>query len=226
MIFGSDDKLYLTLGERNLFEYNNPTPPLSQDLTDVRGKILRLNSDGSIPDDNPDFGPNAVKGLYATGIRASQGLALDPMTKKIWFTEHGTLQGYDVNLLQRGANYGWPYSTTGKYRSPDYDSKMPIGIQLTDPIYSWQHTVAPTGPTFYYGNAFPTWRGSLIVPGLSKGSLWRMEIKEDKVTSAEELFIEDRVRLRKAVMSPYGKLYLLTDEENGKLIRVENGKEE
>ena len=82
--------------------------------------------------------------------------------------------------------------------------------------------MAPTGLTFYNGRQFPQWKGNLIVPGLSKGSLWRMIIKDDKVIGAEELFIDDRVRLRKAVVSPRGQLYLLTDEENGKIIKVEN----
>lgn len=222
MIFGNDGKLYITVGERNLFEHLNPVPPLSQDLGDKRGKIFRINPDGSIPDDNPDFGPDAVPGLYATGIRAAQGLAVDPQSGKIWFSEHGTMQGDEINILQAGANYGWPHRTSGGYRSKDYDPPLPPGVVFTDPVYFWAHTVAPTGLTFYRGREFPQWNGQLIVPGLSKGSLWRMVIEEDKVTSAEELFIDDRLRLRKAVVSPRGKLYLLSDEENGKLIRVKN----
>lgn len=222
MIFGPDKKLYITTGERNFQEYLNPEPPIAQDLQDRRGKVIRINPDGSIPVDNPDFGSGAVKGLYATGIRASQGLAIDPETNAIWFSEHGTLQGDELNILQAGGNYGWPYRTSGKYRSNDYQPLIPENMEFTDPVYFWDQTVAPTGLTFYSGREFPQWAGNILVPGLSKGSLWRMVIEENKVISAEKLFVDDPVRLRKVVVSPKGKLYLLTDEENGKLIRVVN----
>ncbi len=224
MCFGPDGKLYITIGERNLFEHLNPVPPLSQDIADKRGKIIRLNPDGSIPEDNPDFGPDAIKGLYAMGIRAAQGLTVDPTSGKIWFSEHGTIQGDELNILQPGANYGWPHVTTGSYRSKDYNPPVIPGTEFTDPVHFWTHTVAPTGLTFYQGREFPLWQGNLIVPGLSRGSLWRMVIDHDKVISAEELFINDRVRFRKAAVSPSGELYLLTDEADGKLLRVVNQK--
>lgn len=222
MIFGPDGKLYISIGERNLFEHLNPIPPLSQDSTDKRGKIIRLNPDGTVPKDNPDFGPNAVQGLYALGIRAAQGLTIDPSTQKIWFSEHGTIQGDELNIMESGSNYGWPYKTSGKYRTSDYNPVVPEGISFKDPVYFWDKTVAPTGLTFYSGRAFPQWKGNLLVPGLSKGSLWRMVINNDQVVGAEELFINDRVRLRKVVQSPRGQLYLLTDEENGRIIRLDN----
>lgn len=222
MVFGSDGKLYISIGERNFYEHLNPVPPLSQDISDKRGKIIRINPDGSIPNDNPDFGPNAVPGLYATGIRATQGFAIDPVTGKIWFSEHGTIQGDELNILSFGANYGWPHQTSGGYRTKGYNPPVVPGTEFTDPIHFWDQTIAPTGLTFYTGPEFPQWFGNLIVPGLSKGSLWRVIIKDDVVTGMEELFINDRVRLRKAVMSPRGRLFLLTDEENGKLIRVRN----
>ena len=220
MIFGNDGKLYITTGERNFFEYLNPEVPTAQDVKDPRGKVIRINPDGSIPQDNPDFGPNAVPGLYATGIRAAQGLTKDRATGQLWFSEHGTLQGDELNLLQAGANYGWPNRTTGRYRTPDYQAKEVAGTLYTDPIHYWVQTIAPTGLTFYYGSEFPMWQGNLFIPGLSKGSLWRLVLENNKVISTEELFINDRVRLRKAVTSPAGQLYLLTDEEDGKLIRV------
>lgn len=222
MIFGPDGKLYITIGERNLFEHLNPIPPLSQDITDKRGKIIRINPDGSIPEDNPDFGGESVPGLYATGIRASQGFTVDQATGKIWFSEHGTIQGDELNILTAGANYGWPHKTTGGYRSKDYNPPVRPGVMFTDPVYFWDQTVAPTGLTFYDGSQFQQWMGNLIVPGLSKGSLWRIIIEDDKVVGSEELFINDRVRLRKAIVSPGGELYVLTDEENGKLIRIIN----
>lgn len=223
MIFGPDEKLYITIGERNYQEYLNPEIPLAQDVSDKRGKVIRINSDGSIPKDNPDFGTDAIKGLYAIGIRASQGLAIHPETQDIWFSEHGTMQGDELNILKKGANYGWPYQTSGKYRSSNYNPIEPEGLEFTEPTYFWNKTVAPTGLAFYKGREFPQWKGNLLVPGLSRGSLWKITIENNQVISSEELFINNRVRLRKVAISPRGQIYLLTDEENGKLIKLVNG---
>lgn len=222
MIFGPDKKLYITLGDRNFQEYMNPEVPLAQDLTDKWGKIIRINSDGSIPADNPDFGPKAVKGLYAVGIRASQGLTINSETNQIWFSEHGTMQGDELNILKAGANYGWPFVTSGKYRSSDFNPTVPEGIKFTAPVFAWDKTIAPTGLAYYTGSEFPLWKGNILVPGLSKGSLWRIVVADEQVISTEEFFINDRVRIRKVAISPGGQIYLLTDEENGKLIRLVN----
>jgi len=222
MIFGLDGKLYFSTGERNLYEHLNPPLPLSQDIKDPRGKIFRINPDGSIPTDNPDFGKDAVPGLYAMGIRATQGFAIHPITGDIWFSEHGTIRGDEINILEAGKNYGWPYRTSGDYRSKNYQPAYDKSISFVDPIYFWRKTVAPTGLTFYTGREFPYWKTDLIVPGLSRGSLWRMTLEKNQIVSADELFINDRVRIRKAIQSPHGKLYILTDEDNGKLIEILN----
>ncbi len=222
MVFGPDGTLYITMGERLFREIDEPKLPIAQDLKDKRGKIYRINSDGSIPDDNPDYGSNAVPGIYAIGIRAAQGITVQPETNAIWFSEHGTRQGDEVNRLKAGANYGWPIITTGGYRSRAYVPPTIEGAVYTDPTWYWQHTVAPTGLMFYTGDEFPEWKNDLLVPGLSKGSLWRFRIENDTIKSAEELFIDDRVRSRKVVQSPNGRLYMLTDEDNGKIIRIKN----
>ena len=220
LTFGPDGMLYITAGERLLFDNEQPPETIAQNLADGRGKIYRLHPDGSIPDDNPDFGPGAVPGLYARGIRAAQGIATHPETGDIWFTEHGTTQGDELNLLRPGANYGWPLETTGKYRGgyepPELDA------ETNRPQWYWLQTVAPTGLAWYFGDEFPSWRGDLLVPGLSRGSLWRVRIAGETVTSLEELLVDDRSRTRKVVVSPGGKIYLLTDEDNGKIIRVRN----
>lgn len=220
LTFGADGKMYVTAGERLLFDSEQPELPIAQDLTDPRGKIYRLNPDGSIPEDNPDFGPGAVSGLYAYGIRAAQGLALHPETGDIWFSEHGTVQGDELNLLRPGANYGWPVVSTGKYRG-GYTPPSPTS-ETTAPKWAWPETVAPTGLAWYFGDEFPGWRGNLLVPGLSKGSLWRVEVDGQTVKNLEELLPDDRHRTRKVVISPAGNIYLLTDEDNGKIIRVVN----
>ncbi|HAA17453.1 MAG TPA: hypothetical protein DCP28_01255, partial [Cytophagales bacterium] len=222
MVFGRDGKLYISTGERNFYEYNNPPLPTAQNLADPRGKVFRLNPDGSIPKDNPDFGPEAVPGLYGLGIRAAQGLALHPATGDIWMSEHGTHQGDELNVLQGGGNYGWPYRTTGRYRTDDYDPQEPEGLEYVDPVHVWNQTVAPTGLAFYTGREFPQWQGDLLVPGLSQGNLWRIRLEGSTVVGQEELFVDQRTRLRKVILSPRGVLYLLTDEEEGRLIRVVN----
>lgn len=224
MTFGPDKKLYVTVGERIFNEINEPELPVAQDLTDRRGKIYRINPDGSIPGDNPDFGPDAIPGLYAVGIRAAQGITVEPNTGKIWFSEHGTVQGDEINLLQAGANYGWPIKTSGGYRSKEYQPPTMEGTDFTDPGWYWLHTVAPTGLTFYTGDEFLHWKNNLIVPGLSRGSLWRIRLEGETVKSMEELFIDNRERSRKAIMSPQGKLYILTEDlnnrKNGKIVRI------
>lgn len=224
MIFGNDGKLYFTIGERIFTEKDEPALPIAQNLADKRGKIYRINDDGSIPNDNPDFGKNAVAGLYAVGIRAAQGLTMEPTTQKIWFSEHGTHQGDELNVLKAGANYGWPINTTGKYRFEAFKPPVIEGAKYTNPVWSWMQTVAPTGLMFYTGSEFTTWKNNLIVPGLSRGSLWRMTVDGENIVQAEELFANDRVRARKVVQSPSGKLYLLTDEVNGKVIWIKNAR--
>ena len=220
MAWGADGKLYITVGDRLFSEALNPPLPLAQDVTDSRGMIFRFNPDGSIPEDNPTLSPGAVPGAYAYGTRNVQGLATHPATGRIWFTEHGTRQGDEINLLASGANYGWPIRTTGSYRAPDFEPPVLEDVTFTPPKWHWQHTVAPTGPVFYTGDEFPEWQNDLLVPGLSAGSLWRLRIKNETVVSAEELFIDQRVRARNIVESPEGRLYLLTDEPDGKIIRI------
>ena len=222
MAFGPDQALYVSVGDRLFSEARQPSLPIAQDLSDSRGMIYRFNPDGSIPTDNPDLGPDAVPGAFAYGIRNVQGIAVHPESGSIWFSEHGTIQGDEINLLQAGANYGWPFRTTGRYRAPGYNPSTPGNMTLTAPKWHWLHTVAPTGLVFYSGEEFPEWTNNLLVAGLSRGSLWRLRIEDDTVKSAEELFVDDRVRARNIVQSPNGTLYLLTDEPDGKLIRIRN----
>ena len=221
LVFGADGRLYMTVGERYFREIDQPPLPVSQDITDRRGKIYRINPDGSIPEDNPVLGEGAVPGIYAWGIRAAQGLTLNLLTGDIWFSEHGPRQGDEINLLSAGANYGWPNRTTGSYRDQNYIPKSVEGAVYTDPIWSWPQTVAPTGLTFYTGEQFPHWHGSLFVAGLSAGSLWRLSLQGQQVKSLEQLFVDEPVRLRNIKQSPDGRLYMLTDEINGRILRID-----
>ncbi|MEM8486167.1 MAG: PQQ-dependent sugar dehydrogenase [Bacteroidota bacterium] len=220
MTFGQDGKLYITVGDRLFSEARQPALPYAQDVADTRGMIYRFNPDGTVPADNPSFSQSVVPGAYAYGIRNVQGLAVHPLSGNIWFTEHGTIQGDEVNLLQAGANYGWPIQTTGRYRAPNYQPPVLENETFTPPKWFWRHTVAPTGPVFYTGDEFPAWQYDLLVPGLSGGSLWRFRIEKQTIKSTEELFVDARIRARKIAQSPAGYLYLLTDEVDGKILRI------
>ena len=233
--FGADGKLYITIGERLFRETDGPELPIAQDVSDKRGKIYRLNPDGSAPIDNPDFGSTAPKGVFALGIRAAQGITLEPETGAMWFSEHGSRQGDEVNRLVAGANYGWPIVTDGGYRDESYEPPVLENRSFTAPMWSWPQTVAPTGLVFYHGDEFPAWRGDLFVSGLSRGGLWRLNIEDGVVRSVEELFVDDRIRSRDVAVSPDGALYQLTDtllrtnsdgrleftgEPSGRLLRI------
>ena len=221
IVFGADKKLYFTVGERLFSEADQPEMPIAQNYLDRRGKIYRINRDGSIPDDNPFISEKAVPGLFALGIRAAQGLTMNPENSQIWFSEHGTHQGDEINRLVGGANYGWPVHTTGKYRHAEYAPPLLKDRNFTSPEYFWEQTVAPTGLMFYSGSQFPKWRGNLFVAGLSRGSLWRIQMEKNKISSMEKLFADKPIRLRNVKQSPSGAIYLLTDEANGRLMRIQ-----
>ena len=222
MTFGQDGTLYVTIGERLFNEIDQPTLPIAQDVRDKRGKIYRLHDDGTIPDDNPQFGEEAVEGLFAIGIRAAQGITSHPEDGSIWFSEHGSVQGDEINLLIAGANYGWPVKTSGKYRNDTYIPPKLENVVFTEPKYSWQKTIAPTGLVFYQGTEFHQWNGDILMAGLSRGSLWRIRSTDHTIRSLEELFVDDPIRSRKVAISPEGQLYLLTDEPNGKVVLISN----
>lgn len=125
-------------------------------------------------------------------------------------------------LKKAGANYGWPMKTTGRYRYVEFAPQPIPGNTYTDPVWHWLQTVAPTGVHFYAGKEFAAWRRNLLVGGLSRGSLWRLVIEGETIKTAEELFTDSRIRIRKVVQSPAGKLYILTDDVDGKIIRIKN----
>lgn len=211
----ADVALYLTVGERHYFERDNPPLPVAQDPADPRGKVYRFAL-GATP---------AKPQVLATGIRAAQGLARQPETGAIWFTEHGSLGGDELNILRPGANYGWPMITYGRYR----DGWKPPARAVADhapPVFYWaDRTVAPTGLTFLSARAkgFADWQGDLLVAGLRRGYLMRVDVEGDRVLAVDYLLEDAPVRLRNVKEAPDGHVYILTDEADGKIVRLLRG---
>lgn len=209
--------LYLSVGERHFNERDNPALPSAQDPHDRRGKIYRFTLDGALAP--PASSPHD---WFACGVRATQGMTAHPETGEIWFTDHGSVGGDEINVLRPGANYGWPVRTSGAYRNADYTpEKVLAGAAYADPAHDWRdQTVAPTGLCFYDGSEFPEWRGNLLVAGLSRGNLVRAEIAGERVVRSEFLMRAGPVRLRNVKVSPAGLIYAVTDEPNGRLLRL------
>lgn len=225
-MIGRDRLLYMSVGERHFTEGDNPPLPSAQDPADRRGKIYRFTLEGAPAPDNPRFGSNAPPGMFATGVRSPQGMTQNPETGEIWFSDHGSLGRDELNLLEAGANYGWPVEQSGRYRQPGYRPQWTLGeATYRQPIYTWgERTVGPTGVAHYTGSEFPEWRGDLIVAGLLDGSLMRVDLDGVSVRRVSNLMVERPVRLRNVRQGPDGAIYILTDEQNGKLIRLDRGR--
>jgi glucose/arabinose dehydrogenase len=218
LVFARDGTLFITTGDR--FAYRER----AQDLSTTLGKIVRINADGSIPQDNPFVKRDGARPeIWSYGHRNVQAAALDPDTGQLWTVEHGARGGDELNHPQAGKNYGWPVITYGVDYSGARIGEGQAKPGLEQPVYYWDPVIAPSGATFYTGDAYPQWRGSLFVGSLTPGALVRLTISGDRV-SAEERYLGDIGRVRNVVQGPDGLIYLLTDEANGRIIRVEPAK--
>jgi glucose/arabinose dehydrogenase len=216
--------LYLTVGERQ-------EQQRAQDIKDHGGKVVRLRDDGSVPPDNPFVGKAGYQPeIYTLGHRSPQGLAMNPATGALWENEHGPLGGDELNILQAGKNYGWPLVTFGT----DYDgTKISDETRRPDleaPFVYWVPSIAISGLTFYTGDRFPQWKGNVFVgamfAGRSRGTghLQRIVINQaGRPINREPLLTELRQRIRDVREGPDGLLYLLTDEDDGMVLRIEPG---
>ncbi|MEG3437566.1 PQQ-dependent sugar dehydrogenase [Pannus brasiliensis CCIBt3594] len=181
------------------------------------GKIVRIEDDGSIPKDNPFPGSK----IWSYGHRNIQGLAIDPTTGRVWSTEHGAKGGDELNLIEKGKNYGWPIiSASRDYRTGEPVSEQKSRPGMVDPKWVWTPAIAPSGLAFYTGNRFPAWRGDLFAGGLVARSVIRIDRDASGKVSGQQS-IEIGQRVRDVRQGPDGFLYILTDEENGRLIRLE-----
>jgi aldose sugar dehydrogenase len=218
LAFGPDAMLYITLGER--FD-KTTTRPQAQYLNSHLGKIIRINPDGSVPADNPFAKQSgALPEIWTLGHRNVQSAAFDDRGR-LWTVEHGAKGGDELNLIEKGKNYGWPLVTYGEeYSGEPITGAVTAREGYEQPVYYWDPVIAPSGMQFYTGDAFPAWRGSLFVGGLASQRLVRLVIKDNRVAGEEHLLAERGQRVRDVRQGPDGALYVVTDEADGELWRI------
>jgi glucose/arabinose dehydrogenase len=219
MVFDREGYLFIALGENN-------QRPTSQDLDKLQGKIVRITADGSVPKDNPFVGQaNARPEIWTYGMRNPQGMALNPWTGELWEHEHGPRGGDEVNIIYAGRNYGWPLATYGINYSglaiPEAKGETLEGGQ--GPLYWWKKSPAISGMAFYDSDTYPAWKDSLFVGALASQALIRLSLANGKIVGEERLLSGDKARIRDVRLGPDGAIYVLTDEGNGRLLRVTPG---
>ncbi|WP_319558960.1 PQQ-dependent sugar dehydrogenase [Marispirochaeta sp.] len=208
LVFDDEGYLYISLGDRG-------EDQRSQDLSDHAGTILRLHDDGRIPEDNP-YGA-----AFSYGHRNVQGMVFDPVSREIWTHEHGARGGDEVNILKKGANYGWPVISYGTHYN---GAKIGVGTAapgMEQPLVYWDPSIAPSGMSVYTGDSFLSWQGDIFLGALAGQHLRRLKRNESSIV-AQEVLLKGRIgRVRDVRQGPDGRIYLLTDERNGALYRLE-----
>lgn len=216
LAFDGDGYLYIVFGD-------NFHSSSAQDLDKLTGKILRLNQDGSVPKDNPFVSRSGARPeIWAYGLRNPQGLAFNPWTQQMWESEHGPRGGDEVNIPQKGKNYGWPLATWGiDYNGSKVpESKGSHAEGTEQPVFYWKNSPALSGMAFYNSARFPQWKNSLFIGALKEKNLIRLSVNGDKVVEAQRLLTDRDERIRDVRQGPDGYLYVLTDDDNGKLLKV------
>jgi aldose sugar dehydrogenase len=208
-----DNHLYMTMGERGQRD-------LAQQLDADMGKVLRFNSDGSVPADNPfATTPGARPAIYSYGHRNPQGLARHPVTGDIWLTEHGPQGGDELNRLQPGANYGWPVITYGEEYGGGKIGEGTAKAGMEQPVYYYVPSIATSALSFYQGEPFPEWNGNAFIGALRGLHLNRLSFNPDGTAVEHRMLSDLNLRLRDVKQGPDGNLYLLS--EQGALLRLE-----
>ncbi len=210
-----DGTLLVTGGDG--FNYREQAQNLASDF----GKIVRITDDGAVPPDNPFVGrKDARPEIWTYGHRNAQGIAVDPATGRVYAHEHGPRGGDEVNLIEKGANYGWPLATKGMDYTGAYITPFTTYKGTRDGIHGWTPSIAPCGLAIYHGTAFPQWDGDLFVGALAKTSLRRVDMDGGKVVGEEVMLADLKARIRDVRVGPDGFIYVLTDGENAKLLRL------
>ena len=218
LVFARDGTLFITTGERSIL----PGRHQARRLDGTLGKVVRIRPDGSIPDDNPFVGrAGARPEIYSIGHRNIQSAALHPGTGELWIVEHGARGGDELNRIEPGRDYGWPAISYGlEYSGEPIGEGRTAQDGLEQPVYYWDPVIAPSGMAFYDADLIPAWKGSLFVGGLSSKHLVRLSLDGDRVVGEERLLWQQGKRLRDVRVGPDGALYVLTDEDDGAILRV------
>ncbi|MHC8308879.1 PQQ-dependent sugar dehydrogenase [Pseudomonas sp. GT1P32] len=216
LVFDRDGYLFITLGENN-------DRPTAQDLDKLQGKVVRIYPDGKVPDDNPFVGQAGVRPeIWSYGQRNPQGAALNPWTGELWENEHGPRGGDEINIIERGKNYGWPLATHGINYSgqpiPEATGKTAEGTVA--PRHVWEKSPGLSGMAFYDADRFKAWQHNVFIGALVSQELIRLQFDGDRVVHEERLMGELNKRIRDVRQGPDGYLYVLTDEDDGVLYKV------
>ncbi len=221
LVFGRDGTLFITQGDRSII----PGRMQAQKLDSGLGKIVRINTDGSIPKDNPFVGKEGVRPeIWSFGHRNIQSAALNPATGELWEVEHGTRGGDELNVSRKGKDYGWPTIAYGiEYQGGAITGGIQQQAGMEQPIYYWDPIIGPSGMTFYNGSLFPQWKGSLFIGGHGTRDLVRLTLNGEKITGEERLLKDLQPKpeaIRDVRTGPDGALYLLTDGSAGRLLKL------
>ena len=215
LVFGRDGNLFVTLGERN--DLRNQ----AQNLNNHLGKIVRIKPSGGAAPDNPFLNrEDARPEIWSYGHRNIQSAALHPTTGELWIVEHGARGGDEVNIPQKGKNYGWPVISYGVHYSGQKIGEGTRKPGMEQPVYHWDPSIAPSGMAFYTGNKFPAWRGSILVGALAGKLVSRLETSGNRVTGEERMLQNLGERIRDVRQGPDGLIYLLTDSPQGRILRM------
>lgn len=216
LVFAPDGTLFVTLGDRSI----PAGRAQAQDLGSHLGKVVRLKPDGSVPKDNPFVGrKGARQDIWSSGHRNILSAALDEK-QRLWIAEMGPRGGDELNRPEAGKDYGWPTIGYGVEYSGEPIHKRAQAQGMEQPVYFWNPVISPSGMVIYTGALFPEWRGNILIGGLSSRALIRLVMKNDRVVGEERLLTDRKERIREVVQGPEGALYLLTDEDNGRLLKV------
>lgn len=218
LAFGSDGKLYITLGDR--FD-KTVTRPQTQQLGSHLGKVIRINPDGTVPNDNPFVKQQgALPENWDIGHRNIQSAVFDDKGQ-LWTVEHGAKGGDELNRIEKGKNYGWAVISYGEeYSGEPIPGDITAKEGYEQPVYYWDPVIAPSGMEFYTGMAFPQWRGSIFIGGLASQRLVRLAIKDNRVVGEEHLLTDRGQRIRDVRQGLKGEIYIVTDEKNGELWKI------
>ncbi|WP_039056421.1 PQQ-dependent sugar dehydrogenase [Enterobacter sp. Bisph1] len=216
MVFDAKGSLWIALGENNQRQ-------TAQELDKLQGKLVRLTERGSVPKDNPFVGKQGARAeIWSYGIRNPQGMAINPWSDMLWLNEHGPRGGDEINIPQKGKNYGWPIATWGINYSglkiPEAKGEIVAGTE--QPVFYWKRSPAVSGMAFYNADTFAQWKHKLFIGALKDKELIVLSVNGDKVTEEGRMLGDRQQRIRDVRVGPDGYLYVLTDETNGELWKV------